>query len=831
MPAAPLVPLRTRWWIPVLIAALLTIAWDVRARLGHAAHVRTLTAQLTPAPAPDPSSPTGYAFGQRSVVLSDSGADGYHWIMHTQQMFATGEARIRQVNYDNAPNGRAVHWASLFRWWLAGLAWIDHATTGVPLAIATERAAAIASPVLLVLTMIGLVPLVARWMSDTAACLTTATLLGGRACYAYFLTGNPDHHGIAIAAAFLCVLGVVAGGGGCVRDDAAPQPGNPDKASPKCGYDSQSVADGADVRRARLGFRVSALAGGFGLWNSASTQIQVLVGIGLGALVAILFLRSRAVTTRWRPMPELWRLWGAWGAGTSLVAYAIEYLPSDVSMRLEVNHPLHALAWLGAGELLCRIWRILDPATRSRRSRDVPAIALAAMLVMLPPAAVVLGGREVFVIADRFYTLLSVSFTSEGQSLFEHLRSGSLAGTAAAMALPGLVLLPVGLVLVRRETPAPVRARLGVSFAATLVLFAWGAAEIRWLGIAVALLPIAWADAVTHAPSAMLRRAGLASALLLIPGLWVTLHYTPRDFTHPELYRIVERDIAHWLRRRTGAGPLVVGAGPGRTSSFIYYGGARGLGTFYWENREGIERAAALFRASTEEEARALVRSHGITHLVLPAWDRFEQVVRAVDARLHPGSADAEPFIHRVARTKVLPQWLRPLPYPVLKHELLAGESVLVLEVDDDAPPAASADRLAQFLLETGQTGAALKLLPALQRAPLHLPSLITATRVLQENGRDTEVLAALGTLADAYAASPALAAEDHLRLAVVLARARQGGPARAELERGLVGLDEPSLRRLTPMTLAETLVLLEAFGAPPAADPQLMDLVRELAP
>jgi len=37
---------------------------------------------------------------------------------------------------------------------------------------------------------------------------------------------------------------------------------------------------------------------------------------------------------------------------TCLAAYLIEYLPSHMDLRLQVNHPLYGLAWIGVGELL-----------------------------------------------------------------------------------------------------------------------------------------------------------------------------------------------------------------------------------------------------------------------------------------------------------------------------------------------------------------------------------------------------------------------------------------------------------------------------------------------
>lgn len=813
MPGLPS-PLRARLWILALVAALAALAWDTRARLEHAALAHSLTDQLLPPPANDPASPTGYAHGQRRLILNDAGADGYHWIMQAQTMLGRGEPRIRHVDYDNVPGGREVHWASLFRWWLGALAWIDHAFTGRPIGICVERAALIASPLLLALALPALGWLVARRFGSGAATLTIGTFVGARACFAYFYTGNPDHHGIAILAAFASVLGIVAAGAGAVSDDSAGRATGP------CGT----------LRTARRWFLFSAVGGGIGLWNSASTQISVLAGIGLGAGATFLVLRRPPRGADWRLAPELWRLWGIAGAATSLVAYAIEYLPADASMRLEVNHPLHALAWIGAGEILCRLGRVLAGGPGMDRRHELLGAAVAFVPVALVPVVVLIGGRDVFVAADKFYSLLSLGFTSEGQSVLYHLQSGTLTKAVIVMCLPALALVPLVAAAMRADLAPTRRAQMAAALLPALLLLALGISGIRWLGIAVAVVPVAWMLGLQAGDPPWLRRASLAAALTLAPGLWGLAAFRPADFTRTEVFRIVERDVAQWLRRRTGAEPFVVAAGPGRTSALIYYGGGRGLGTFYWENREGIEHAATLFRTADEMELRGLIQSHGITHLVLPTWDRFEQVVRQVDARLGTANLAAEPVINRIARTKVMPSWLRLLPYPLPRHPMLDGESVLVLEVDHDAPPAAAPNRLAQFLLETGQLTSALRLKPALERQPVFLPSLITLARIQQESGLASEGNTTLARIADEFVRQPQLSAEDHLRLAGVLARARQGGPARAELERGIRALDERQLRRLTPAVLAEMVLLADALAVP-YPDAPLRDLARSLAP
>ncbi|HVU39314.1 MAG TPA: hypothetical protein VHC95_13350 [Opitutales bacterium] len=83
-------------------------------------------------------------------------------------------------------------------------------------------------------------------------------------------------------------------------------------------------------------------------------------GAALGAAIAYgLTKNSEEKLPLGRADPTLWRVWGASAGLASLFFYLLEYAPSHFTMRLEVNHPLYALALLGAGDVLCRLsWLI-----------------------------------------------------------------------------------------------------------------------------------------------------------------------------------------------------------------------------------------------------------------------------------------------------------------------------------------------------------------------------------------------------------------------------------------------------------------------------------------
>ena len=71
-------------------------------------------------------------------------------------------------------------------------------------------------------------------------------------------------------------------------------------------------------------------------------------------LLLALGLRGRGAPVRpvWLSDPGLFRFWGLVGGGASVAVWLLEYFPNHLGLRLEVNHPLYAAAWIGGGEVL-----------------------------------------------------------------------------------------------------------------------------------------------------------------------------------------------------------------------------------------------------------------------------------------------------------------------------------------------------------------------------------------------------------------------------------------------------------------------------------------------
>src|SRR3569833_3616823 len=128
-------PIRPFRWIWIL-AALLACAFLCRVDLWRIERVTSNSQLYATGETVVPESPTGLAHGQRDLIIPERNEDSLHWIMQTQQMLAQHQWRLRHVEYDNAPQGRAVSTPSPYRWWLGTLAWIAHAVSGRPLGLA-----------------------------------------------------------------------------------------------------------------------------------------------------------------------------------------------------------------------------------------------------------------------------------------------------------------------------------------------------------------------------------------------------------------------------------------------------------------------------------------------------------------------------------------------------------------------------------------------------------------------------------------------------------------------------------------------------------------------
>lgn len=546
--------------------------------------------------------------------------DSLYWIAYARQMAAERNWRIRHTEADNTPEGRPVHWSQSISWLLLTLGWLRSGWTGEVLPDAIERAATAAGPLQLIVfvSATGLV-LLRRWGAIPAMLWITG--LSSMVSLEWsFNTLRPDHHGLHLIASAGSLLFLVLGGLGWTRAQAEPDPAS--------GWMGRLTLPAPAV--AKHYFIGSALLGSLGMWTGATMQVA---GIGLfagTALVLALAMPKEFAAYEEGVLfePDLWRLWGRVGAATSLAFYFLEYAPDFPGMRLEVNHPVYALAWLCTAELLaqltsCRIkgqWR----------RRDILWAASLAVGAAILPTLLLLGPADWHHIRDPLM-LRQHELIEEFQG-FQQVYAGRLG--RAALRYFGwmpLFLIVAPVLGSPKRTTLYEWAALSMALCAAVAYFTLTSMQARWIDLAatsnlllvlliVMILWRVWADN----RQARLYRGLLIGALILQSAYWVGLRQQWfRELTAPGhmnatiARNILYREFAHRLEQMNAGGQIRVFSNPNLTPSLHYYGGVPGVASLYWENIDGLHAATTFFATDDFETARDIAKARGITHVVM----------------------------------------------------------------------------------------------------------------------------------------------------------------------------------------------------------------------
>jgi tRNA A-37 threonylcarbamoyl transferase component Bud32 len=581
-------------------------------------------------------------------------ADAQIWVRHALALTEGNTLQLRHTDIDNAPQGREVHWNSAWAWCIAGAGKLHQVFNGLPLPRATERATLWLNPLVMLACILALSASAARRAGVLAGVVVAVAMLGHDRVYEGFFPSYVDHHGLATVAVFGLVLGAVFMGGGWWQPTRA-------------GLSFLPRSPSAVQRAATW----SAVAGACGMWISAASTLPVIAIVGAAGLMAVLICGPRATQQGMVFDAGGWRRWGRVGALLSFGFYLLEYFPGHLGFRLEVNHPLLALAWLGGGEFIAQLGeRWLAP--REKRWQQLGAL-LWPVLALAVAVTIVVGGKAVFSVMDPFLATLHRDYISEFQPLARTVR-GMDAATVVRMGLvDGMPLLAAIATLAYRRREAPISLWFATLVAAALVGLAF--AQARWLlnvsGASIALtLVLIW-----HWTAAARERAQWIVALASVAVLFApsTVHrymsaahdVAQRRVSPHDAANALSRDIAAALRASQPQGEIVLLASPNASTTIGYYGRFKTLGTLYWENSDGLKTAAEILGARSDAEAETLARARHVTHVALVSDENF---IGPYYRLLHPGATDAEIeqcFGVRLLRGRPVPAWLEAIPYQV----------------------------------------------------------------------------------------------------------------------------------------------------------------------
>ncbi len=806
-------------WPVVLAATLGFLFWLAAAHLHRVDYVTNLVATDV---AVDPASPSGYAGGLRQLIVPEHNNDSYQWIVQTQQMLAQRDWRVRHVSYDNAPTGRTVLTPSPYRWWLGLVGEVYHVVSGQPSGLAMENAARIADPLLQALLLLAAVIFVAWQFGPVPVALLSVALvtifpLGGA-----FLPGQPNDDGLvrffALWSVLLLLTGIHA------RGKDTPRP------------------DGSSPKRdpAALWFLAGGVSTGVGLWVDVDRTIPFVAGIALGGFVAAWAARRAA-----RPgAPAVahaalpWRHWALGGATASLAGYLLEYSPDYLgTLQLREVHPLYGLAWLGVGELLARVTACLQQRAPWKNWRTIVAmsaglLAVAALLVAVP----LTESRDLFTIDPNSTRLTNLAGGVVAPNLWTWLVRDGFTLSLVATLLPLLLLVPAGWLFLRRGADWPSRAMLALAAGPALVAIGFACFVLRgWNAVDAVLLAllIALAVAVQRARIPRPRLSlGVAGVLILLaPGAVVLVEKALADrhdtAAVSDVEALIERDLAHWLARQAGPEGAVVLAPPNLTTSFIFHGGLSGLGTPYFENRDGSIASIRIAGASTPDEAQAVARGRNLSYIVIPSWDNF------LDEYARLGAVQEEHSLMASLHRWLPPRWLRPVPYHLPAVAGFEGQSVAIFQVVEVQDNATALSHLAEYFLEMDMPGKAGSVANTLEHMfPADLGAAAARALVAQAAGDAPAFGRALADVQAALARGDddGLLWDRRVSLAVALVEGRRFDLAREQTRRCVAEIDEPRLRSLTNASLQHFQEMCRVFRLE-IEDARLRVLAQQLLP
>ncbi len=583
--------------------------------------------------------------------------DAYYWCLAAEQLLAEGGWRLRVTRTDNTPYGRENHWCSGPSIFLKGTAVAIQSFSDSTARAAVARAALIWNPLVHLILCALVVSLLWFHSQKTVAVVAGFALAVQPSLVWLFHAGRPDHHALQLTFAFLCWLLAYLGGFGWV------------------------VAATEKERLQRLDWWAvfSGFCAGGALWSGAAVATVALAGFGLGLGLVALWKLKNGQHEKFDS--AFWRVWGWVGGLTSLGFYLLEYAPTEFSLRLEANHPWYAACLIAAGELIARVG--VMRSTKIGSARAWVAMGLVVLVLISLPLAVWWWGSDMHALRDgmmwRMHARIT-EFRTHGQVFNEAAFRWLFRDFGVFVLLPFVA----GWTILRGRLGVRTITGVVTGLAISLLFFALTVQQFRWAPfLAAGLIFLAVVLIGSKQPNA--RISGLVFTLLLLNSAWFAFSewralLGPRqiDVRAGAALSLAEKRTLTALGEHLG----------GREARFIgemdvapqlaYFANATSVGSFYWENAQGLADTAAFMTTTTDDEALAILRERGITHVLI---DRSPDFARSFSYIRH-GDDDLklvrETLAGRLVRGDI-PPWLVEMEgiNSLVKQPLVVGENAL----------------------------------------------------------------------------------------------------------------------------------------------------------
>ena len=505
------------------------------------------------------------------------------------------------------------------------------------------------------------------------------------------------------------------------------------------------------------------------------------------------------------------------GALTTLAAWLIEFAPGNLgASRLEMVHPWWALTWWGGGEVLIHLLRWLEHNERPRTIRDGMTLGGSIAAAATGPIVAISTDSSEHVAADPMATrLTNLADGTVAENFGAWISQPDSTPKIVATLLPLLLIAVAGGLLWRGARSSRDHGPLWLALGPVVLAVSMGFSELRWWSSAGAALLVvaALTMAILTVSGPKWRGWALVSlwAMLLLPGFRLLSPGSGQEenaFTLQEVAGLIERNVAHWLAERVAPDAVVL-APPALATSLGYYGGLKTLGTFAPENKEGMAAAGRIAAAISPDEARNLMNSRGVTHIVVPTWDPF------LDEFARLGSNQPQNAFISALHQWSQPLWLRPVPYQLPTITGFEGQSVAIFEMVPEQTEALALSRQAEYFLEMGRPDLAVRVASALERFPADLGALVARARVAKAVNRNRELDTVLTTLQPlaSYGLDRDLPWDRRISLVVVLAQNEKTQDARQQLQACLEQTTVKQLEFISTASLYHLHVLRTAFN------------------
>ncbi|MCC5790215.1 MAG: hypothetical protein JJT75_11310 [Opitutales bacterium] len=393
-------------------------------------------------------------------------------------------------------------------------------------------------------------------------------------------------------------------------------------------------------------------------WVSATQQTLIGFLLTLSFLVWILLCWKQK-----KELPSLERffvLWGSCGFVLILLFWGLEEGWSLPAGGLSSLHPVHAFAHLGSGLFLggcLKLFRerqslaeLIRPPFRNFAFGAIP-VGLA--LGLLPLVMLVTGGSEAHVWLNE-YVRRAHDYITEFRS---PLRSGNLSSGELWSTL-----VTAGLTAILWFKEARLRVLLFALGGMVLVAL-W---QERWLGELAVL-------------SCLLLSFVRFRFHLWALGLWVVIlglfwaaqwkHFAddPDEQTRVSLMiQVLGRDIALNISAHAEGRNSVVAMPFDFTPQTLTHPEVHSIGSFYWENAEGIALTAEIFSETDDDRVASLLREHEVDFLVVQPrglGDLFAAICVWISEGTKEEDRIRSSLAWRLSYGMGVPAWLEPLPF------------------------------------------------------------------------------------------------------------------------------------------------------------------------